>query len=221
MKKLQFSVLASALALASAPAMAYEAGDVLVKFGPAMVAPDSDSTSKILGLTGDVVEVEDGVGLGVSATYMMSDAIGVELLASTPFSHDINGLGDVLGGTRVGSTDHLPPTLLVNYYAPFETIKPYVGVGYNYTLFFNEETTRELDALLGASSTSLSLSNSGGLAYEIGVDIPMQDNLVFTASAWNIDIDTTAKVKANGVLVEEIDVQIDPWVYMVGIGMKF
>jgi len=222
MKKLHLSVLASAVLSATAPALAYEAGDVLIKFGPAMVAPESDSQSKILGLQGEVVEVDDGVGFGISGTYMMTDAIGVELLGATPFEHDIDGLGTVLGGTRVGSTEHLPPTLLVNYYVPVsDVIKPYVGVGYNYTTFFNEDTTAELDGLLGADYTSLSLSDSHGVAYEIGFDIPLEDNLVFTATAWNVDIDTTATVKANSNLVEKIDVEIDPWVYMVGLGMKF
>ncbi|CAK9033416.1 Outer membrane protein W [Durusdinium trenchii] len=205
--------------------MAYEAGDLIVKFGPALVAPDSDSTSKQLGLPGEPVEVDDGVGIGISGTYMMTDTVGLEILGASPFEHDIDG-GLALANTRVGSTEHLPPTVLVNYFPPLsEKIKPYVGLGYNYTFFFNEDTTAEFDGLigglLGTDYTSLSLSDSHGLAYEIGVDIPLEDNLVFTATVWNIDIDTVATVKANGNTIDKIDVEIDPWVYMVGIGIKF
>jgi outer membrane protein len=87
-------------------------------------------------------------------------------------------------------------------------------------MFFRENTDPELDVALGGS-TDLSLSDSKGIAYEVGFDVPLKDNLVFTASAWNVDIDTTAKVTVNGVTAAMIDVEIDPWVYMVGVGFTF
>ena len=43
------------------------------------------------------------------------------------------------GVVNLGETKHLPPTLSVLYY--FDTnsaIKPYMGVGINYTIFFED-----------------------------------------------------------------------------------
>lgn len=217
MKNFKLSLLAATLMASSVPAMAYEAGDVLVRLGPALVAPDSSSD---LAGVGDVVEVDDGVGFGISGTYFVTDMIGVELLGALPFEHNIEGTG-VLAGIDAGSTEHLPPTLLVNFYPNVsDKFQPFVGLGYNYTMFFNEKTDPELDAALG--SDDLSLSDSHGIAYELGVDVPLSENMTFSATVWNIDIDTVARVEdAAGNRLATIDVEIDPMVYMIGIGMKF
>lgn len=216
MKKMGKVLLSAAIAAACAPVMAYESGDLVVRFGPALVAPDSSSASVL----GDVVEVRDGSGFAISATYMFSDMLGVELLGALPFEHQLKGTG-ALAGVDIGSTEHLPPTLLLQF-APSvsDAFQPYAGVGINYTTFFREKTTYALDAVLGGES-DLSLSDSTGLALELGVDVPLRDNLLLNVSAWNIDIDTTARVSVNGVEAAKIDVEIDPWVYMVGLGIAF
>lgn len=216
MKRFAFAVLSASVACAAMPVSAYEAGDLLVRFGPALVSPDDSSDSAL----GDVVNVRDGSSLGISATYMVTDTLGVEVLGALPFDHDLDGKG-ALDGVKIGSTSHLPPTVLLQY-APklSDAFQPYVGAGFNYTMFFREKTSRELDIAL-AGPTDLSLSDSKGLALELGVDVPMNDNLMFNVSVWNIDIDTTARVKVNGATAATIDVEIDPWVYMVGLGMRF
>ena len=38
---------------------------------------------------------------------------------------------------------------------------------------------------------------------------------------WNVDMDTTADVFANGAGAVSVDVNIDPWVYMAGVGFRF
>lgn len=213
MSILRPTLLAIAVSCIATPAIAYEAGDVIVRFGPALVAPDSSSDP-------DLVSVDNGVSFGISATYMVHNSVGIELLGALPFEHDLNGSGG-LAGVDVGSTEHLPPTLLVNYYPKVsDKFQPYVGVGFNYTMFFGEKTDPELDAALGGN-TDLSLTDSKGIAFEAGVDIPMSDNMMFSASVWNVDIDTTARVTSNGAPAATIDVEIDPWVYMVGVGFTF
>jgi outer membrane protein len=214
MRTLRPTLLALSVAVLSAPALAYEAGDVIVRFGPALVAPDSSSTP-------DLVEVDNGVSLGISATYMVHKNIGIELLGALPFEHTINGSG-ALAGVRVGSTEHLPPTLLVNYYPGFsDAFRPFVGVGFNYTTFFREKTSNALGPALGGTTSDLHLTDSKGLALEVGFDIPLKDNLIFNFTAWNVDIDTVARVSVDGAPAANIEVSIDPWVYMVGLGVKF
>ena len=41
------------------------------------------------GLAAVKVDVDDDWALGVTATYMFSNRFGIELLAATPFKHDI------------------------------------------------------------------------------------------------------------------------------------
>lgn len=69
--------------------------------------------------------------------------------------------------------------------------------------------------------SNLNLDNSWGLAGQIGMDYFITDNITLNAQVRYIDIDTKATVDLSGVGALDVDVDIDPWVYMVGIGYKF
>lgn len=216
------TALALALAAASPLAAAYEEGQWLTRFGYAAVAPDSSSSSAL----GDVVEVDDGSSLGISFTYMVTPTVGVEVLGALPFSHDIKGTG-ALAGIDVGETKHLPPTVSLQWYPKMEgKLQPYLGVGLNYTTFFSEDTTPEFTAVAavlapGTTSTSLDLDDSFGLALQAGADYALNDKWLINAAVWNIDIETSADVRFDGVTAAVVDVTIDPWVYMIGAGYRF
>ena len=75
--------------------------------------------------------------------------------------------------------------------------------------------------LLGGADADVKLSNSLGFAWEVGADVVLTDNWLFNVSVWNIDIDTDARLYVNDARVDKIDVEIDPWVYMVGLGYRF
>ena len=230
------------LIAASAPVFAYEAGDIIVRGGVAYVDPNTDAgniNSPFTALNGisDPVEVEASSGVTLTGTYMFHKNFGIELVGALPFQHDINADGTVesLGLTKVGETKHLPPTLLVQFY-PIETntfIQPYVGVGVNYTMFFENDTNAEfaegVAAVLSAPvvDTTLDLDDSTGLGVEIGADWMLDKNLSINTSIWYLDIETTATIDArlaDGTVVKdaaEFEVTIDPLVYAVGFAYKF
>ena len=183
-------------------AAAHEAGDILLKMGVTHVNPKSDNGS----LANDTVHIDIGNSTrpSFSLTYMATKNVGIELLGAVPFKHDIRarGVGDI------GSTKHLPPTLSLQWhFLPDARIQPYVGVGVNYTKFFSE------DSSLG----DLELSDSWGLAAQVGVDINLDKNWFMTADVRYIDIDT--KVKLNGARIGTV--KIDPVVATVGVGYRF
>jgi outer membrane protein len=139
---------------------------------------------------------------------MMTDVWGLELLAAVPFKHDI----DLLDGTNVGSTKHLPPTLSLQYhFMPTEQFQPYVGVGINFTSFFDEKTTGVLEGV------NLDLGDSWGLAGQIGFDVLFNDDWFFNLDVRYIDIDTKARL--DGVSIGKVE--IDPWVVGGHIGYRF
>ena len=106
-------------------AWAYEAGDVVVRFGPTYVDPAGD------GALDGALDVDSNTQLGVSTSYMLNPNFGVAVLAATPFKHDIT-----LNGATIGSTKHLPPTVTAQYHFNTGTpFRPYVGAGVNYTQF--------------------------------------------------------------------------------------
>jgi len=200
------AVIALGVVTAAVPAHAVQKGDWLIRGGLGHVAPTGESDT--VPVVGGRVEADSSTNLAVNFTYMLSDNVGVELLGALPFKHDIthNSLG------KVGETKELPPTLILLYnFAPKSGVRPYAGVGLNYTKFFGEKTTGAL------AGTSLDLSSSTGLAAEAGVDVDINKDWFFNASLWRMDIDTTA----NSSLLGKFDVAVDPWAMFVGVGRRF
>ncbi len=235
MKRLA-TVSAVSLALVSVPTFSYDSGDLVLRLGAATVSPNDDSSALTLngvnledlglGLPRSEAEVGDDTQLGITATYMLNSHFGIELLAATPFRHDIKAKGLNLDA---GSTKHLPPTLSLQYY-PMDSgsaFQPYIGLGVNYTVFFDEDVDSELngalmDPTLGATGEAdLKLENSLGLAAQVGMDYAIDKHWVVNAAVWYIDIDTDAEFDVPGLGKIEADVGIDPLTYILAVGYRF
>jgi outer membrane protein len=226
MKKALAVALAAALAGGSLMAQAYEKGDFVLRLGAVNVDPDSDSSDiNLPGVPTLNTEVDDDTQFGIIPMYMVTDHVGIELLAATPFEHDItlNGKGVNL---NAGSTKHLPPTITAQWYprGGKEGWQPFLGVGVNYTVFFDEKTDKQLDdtlnAILGATKVDLDLDNSFGLSAQAGVDIPFYKDWALSLAVWYIQIDTNATVKTDVGNVH-FNTDINPFVYHVGIAHRF
>ncbi|RFA25534.1 hypothetical protein CAI21_19050 [Alkalilimnicola ehrlichii] len=221
MKNWQKQIVAVACAaLASTPALALEQGDWLVRVGPTWVIPNDDSGAvKPLGQKG--VEVDSSVALGASLTYMITNNLGVEILAATPFSHDVSGSKDLSGLGTIAEVTHLPPTVTLQYYFNVsDVVRPYLGAGINYTAFFDEKL-RASPLRDDMGYRKISLDDSFGWAVQAGVDVPLQNGWFVNAAVWYLSIDTTAKITGPGNDTLKVDVDIDPWTVMVGGGKHF
>lgn len=215
------SLLIAPALLAASIAQAHQAGDVIVRAGAITVDPREDSSGiKAGGMNlGGKATLDSNTQLGLNFAYMLTDDVGIELLAATPFSHDVgvSGLGALDG--RLGTIKHLPPTLSAIWY-PMQNnsaFQPYLGAGVNFTWFFDEELSSRAE---GIGFDGLRLDNSWGLAGQVGADFMLTENVMLNAQVRYIDISTTAKTSVGGAPVE-VDVDVDPWVYMVGLGYKF
>lgn len=196
-------------ALAVAPvAHAYETGDWLVKAGLSQVRPSSDNGTVLDGAA--KLDIGNNVRPSASLTYMATPHIGVELLAAAPFQHDISLSGAVNG--KVGSSKQLPPTLSLQYhFDPLGIFQPYVGAGVNYTTFFSTHASGPL------AGSELKLSDSWGLAAQVGTHVRINDNWFLNADVRYMNIRTD--VKLNGTQIGTA--KIDPWVLTVGVGYRF
>lgn len=190
----------------SSVASAYEQGDWLVRVGVGHVDPKSSN--------GSLADVDSGTALAFNGTYFFSPNIAFEILAATPFSHDIKLAN---GGPKVGETKHLPPTFSLQYH--FDTagaMRPYVGGGINYTLFLDEDTEGAL------AGTNLSLDDSFGLAVQLGADFDISETMFLNFDVRWIDINTDAAITdSGGNSVASGEVEIDPMVYSLTVGWKF
>ncbi|SIQ53675.1 outer membrane protein [Shewanella morhuae] len=205
-------VAASLLAIGfSASVSAHQAGDIIIRAGVAVVAPN-ESSQDVAG-NGEFI-INNNTQLGLNFGYMLTDNLGIELLAATPFSHDVS----LKGVGKIADTKQLPPTLVAQYYFgdAQSALRPYIGVGVNYTNFYDSEFTNDLNGAL----TDLSLSNSWGVAGQVGLDYQLSKNWLVNASVWYMQISTDVKFNLAEAPVK-IETDIDPWVYMVSVGYTF
>lgn len=209
--KLLKTLLASAVAVSAMPALAYEAGDILIKAGVVSVMPKDNNADASAVVPDTDLDVSSDTQLGLTAVYMVTPKVGIEVLAATPFEHEVEADGGALDGATIATTKHLPPTVSAQFY-PMDAaskLQPYVGLGINHTFFFDEED----DADIGTGS----LKPSWGLSYSAGVDYMVNEQWLVNAAVWKMDIDTEIR----GGAADGLEVEIDPLVVMIGAGMKF
>ncbi|WP_027949312.1 OmpW/AlkL family protein [Haliea salexigens] len=223
MKNFKLGLIALSVAAAAPGAYAFQQGDFIVRAGLTNVSPDDSSSNIFVGSDlGFNLSVGDDTQLGLNIAYFITDRLNIEVLAATPFTHDVNfGVSDPLGtGDRLGEVTHLPPTITLNYYFnnPSSAFQPYVGAGINYTVIFDEDFTSANDA---AGLKNLSLDNSFGLSAQLGVDYMVNDQWFINGSIRWIDIDTEASFNLNGTPGNVNSIEIDPMVYTISLGYRF
>ena len=204
MNKFAALTLAAALSSTALPALAQSRGDMTLGLGLHSVTPDSGASTTTAGL----IDVDANVRPTITFEYFVADNIGVEVLAAWPFEHDIN----LIGTGKIGKTRHLPPTISLQYHFTNQTqMTPFVGVGLNYTHFFDETGVGPL------AGTPISLDDSWGLALHAGLDIAISDRGALRADVRWIDIDTDVTVGGTPIGT----VNIDPWVFGAAYVLKF
>lgn len=199
------ATLALVSGLCAGTAQAYEAGAWLGRIGLYGAFPESDNLNVAPGIN---INADNAYSVGFNATYMVNPNIGIELLAGLPFRTEMN----LTGEGKVGKAKFLPPTLSVQYHLmPEGTVHPYVGLGVNYTYFFDEKATGAL------SGNSLKLDGSWGIAGQLGIDVDVAPNWFVNADLRYISVKTD--VTLGGVDMGTAD--INPWVVGLTVGTKF
>lgn len=219
------SVIATALGglFLAGSVMAHEAGSTHIRVGGVFV--NANSHSKSVTSPEVQLDVRDNQQLGLTATYMLTDNVGVELLGATPFSHSIDAAVPAVPAVlnKAVKVKHLPPSLYMQYYFLDKdaAARPYLGAGINYTRFFNAKA--QYDAISNLEVKK----HSFGPVVNGGIDIKVANNLYLNASMWYTHIRTTAKFTTTGipaagtVLNHEVKIKLDPVIYFAGLTYKF
>lgn len=181
---------ALALGLGAGPVAAQ---DWFVRFGAVQVNPDSDNGRLAGGALAATVDNNNQIGLILGRHFTPN--LALEILAATPFSHTAS-----VNGAEAVDFKHLPPTVSLQYhFAPGGRFCPFIGLGVNYTMIYDEETRGPLQG------TRLSLDNSWGLAAQVGAEFKLNDQWALAADVRWIDIDTDARVNGAGVGTVNVD----------------
>lgn len=209
MRTLAVSLAVASLALL--PLTASAESPWTVKVGVSQINPKSDNgtLNKVLS-----AEVSSEVGLTPAIEYKFAPNIVGEVLLAIPFEHDVK-LNDAAGVNQTKGTSfkHLPPTFSAKYlFTPDAAFSPYVGVGLNYTLVFDEKS--DLGKLKG--------KDSFGVAANVGFEYRLPNSpwgvtadLRYVKIESDLTLDTGTGAKDIGTLV------VDPMVFGLSAAYHF
>ena len=186
-----------------------EAGDILIRARGIGMVPDESSSISVIGGEADASN-EYVPELDIS--YFITDNIALELIAATTH-HDVDVEGSALGpDVDLADVSILPPTLTVQYhFLPKNRFSPYLGAGLNYTFFYDEKAA-------GGAVNSVDFENGIGYALQAGIDIAIDGNWSANLDVKKIFLNTDVKINGGAI---NADVDLDPWVFGVGIGYRF
>jgi outer membrane protein len=192
-KSFTLAAAMSALIL-SAPVLHAAPGDNVARLKVINIHPDVDSD--VGGL-----DVDDKTTAEIGITHFVTENWAVDLGISVA-KHDVT-----LSGNGAGSTKLMPVNVLAQYhFQPEGTWRPYVGAGLNYTHF------SDVDIQGGAVGLE---KDRFGPVIQAGLDVPIDNAWSFNADVKKVWLSTDASGAASG------NVDIDPWVFGVGVGYKF
>jgi len=213
------------LAVAAAPASAQsdtgiKAGDVLVRVRAILVAPNESTSGITPTFPTEHASVNNSVMPEVDVTYMATDNVGFELIAATT-KHTASGTSGTTGSIgKLASTWVLPPTLTVQYhFNPHGKLRPYLGAGINYTIFWNEKASAGLEAAVG--KTNVHMSDSVGYPPQAGLDVDINPKMFLNFDVKYIDMNTTATLQTTAIGTQSLRVHLNPLVFGAGVGFRF
>ena len=193
-------------------------GDFMIRFlGSAVVADEDLGTTTLNGgvVAGAGIDIDATIIPATTLTYFISPNIAAELYCCIA-RVNVDGTGGLAAFNELASVSFFAPTVTLQYHIPMGALKPYVGVGVNYLLFFDES----VGSGLAAATSKFDIDDSWGLALQAGVDIALGGNMSLNLDVKKIFTETDAQwTGANTVIAN--NVQIDPWIISVGFGWRF
>jgi outer membrane protein len=133
---------------------------------------------------------------------------------------DISAVGGPTSAdVDLGSVYLLPPTLTLQYhFFPMKekVFKPYVGAGLNYTIFYNQKA--------GSVVKDIKYDNALGYAAQVGFDLMLDDTFFINVDVKRLFLSTDVTVDASNLLTGlsiPAEVDINPWLWGFGVGMRF
>lgn len=160
-------------------------------------------------ITGSGVDISTSLVPEIDISYFFTPNVAAELILGVT-RHRVRGTG-TLEGTRIGDVTLLPPTLTLQYhFTDFGAVKPYLGVGVNYTIFFDESARGPF--------SRFRLDSSVGLALQAGVDIMLDRHWGINFDVKKVFLETDVSLDRGAVRGR---VDIDPWLIGAGATYRF
>jgi len=124
-------------------------------------------------------------------------------------------------GQEVATAKWLSPSVLAEYSFgdPSSAFRPYVGLGFNYTKFYDRDSTAAGNAANGGP-TAISLSNAMGPAATVGLEYKINRDWSLFASYSAASVDSNYVSTTSGVQ-RSTTIHFDPEALVLAIGYSF
>ncbi|WP_164935844.1 OmpW/AlkL family protein [Bradyrhizobium nanningense] len=188
------------------------------------VLPDSGGSSVNVSGSPSLSSPSSGLSISDQAipeldiTYFFTKNLATELILGVT-SHHISGNG-ALTGLDIGKAWLLPPTLTLQYhFTNFGPLKPYIGAGINYTVFFNQSAANT--SLAGLAVTDLHIRNQFGAAIQFGFDYMLDRHWGLNLDVKKLWLRPEYSATVNNAVAVTGRASIDPWLVSGGVAYKF
>jgi len=176
-----------------------------------------DTHSKTNGVTGIGIpagadaKTTDATTIIFVGEHLFRPDFGVELVIGVPPKIKANATGSVAFLGEVLEAKNLAPTLLFNYhFLEGSAVRPYLGLGINYTRFVG---------IKSPYGWQVSLSDSWGWAAQAGVDYAINKQWGLFASVAAVKV--KSDLVAVGANVIQTTIDFRPIVYSAGVSYRF
>ncbi len=223
-------LLSATLIFSALGAFAQQKGQWNARLRAVAVLPDESAT---IGVIGGDANISNSVIPELDFTYYFAKDFSAELILGTT-RHKVKTAGSnltAIGGPAAADVDLgkvwlLPPTLTLQYHLPTgELIRPYLGVGVNYTIFYSADH--------GPVVKDIDYKNKFAFAAQAGIDINLSKKYFLNVDVKKLFLSTDVTVDASNLTpagkpeleptLRKIaaDVKINPWLIGVGVGCRF
>lgn len=234
MRKTNLTVALAAIAASMAFAGAAHAdgtdnsfvGKIQVKLLATAVLPTgsvssvpNDAAGLVSGGLVTQTSASDNVVPTIAIEYFATPNVSVETICCVS-GHHVTATGGALAGTvLVDNAQVIPATFTLKYhFNGLGAIHPYIGAGPSLFLWINDRPSAPVQ---GVGVTRTKLSSEVGAALQAGVDVPVGHGYSLSLDAKRYFMKTTAHFDTATADVEDVRINLNPWVLSAGVAYRF
>lgn len=166
-----------------------------------------------------------------SIAYDITENWDVQLALGYPPTHDVTLRVITPGnlppsvaakaGQLIGTVRQIAPTLFANYKfgEPSDKFRPFVGIGVNYTMFDQADSTALFNQISGGV-TNNKLTDSWGLAAQVGATYKLDGPWSISGTWSTADVKSTLTNNTYGI-ERKTDIKFSPSVLILSVGYSF
>ncbi len=198
--------------------------DIELSGGFVQVAPNSVSSNELTldgaGLGSRVTDIDSNNGWFVGASWRFNPMLSAGITYSSALTHSATESGLGIGNVGRFELDVLTATAQYRF-TEDGPIRPYVQAGLIHLMIGSERPSPELISALGTSDISLSISDATGWLVGAGLDVWTTENVALFGEISYAGVETNARYNVGGADLRGRSIDVDPFVYRLGVRYRF